>query len=244
MGHPPLVPFEPQPPDRPQPHAPARYVAPSTPLHMPGAMGLRSGGPLRDACWNMLSHGVRAKLAERAGRTIEWWASDDGLCGDGRPTAVVLGERGLAIAEPRINTQHRPVYSVATYVLDPSSFKRQRVDHRPARRIRRSARSSAPQPAAPIAGVDTAASGKLGNLPSEAQKLLQSPFLDGASVTRCDWHYEGNQNHLGMFMIYLAGRRAVTAAMGSKIIPAGHTDATAHWSLTCVRASVLRCIGA
>lgn len=245
MGQSPLVPFESQPPDRSQPGSLAPYTAPATaPLHAPGTMSLESGGLLRDACWNRLSPGVRAKLAERTGPVIEWWATTtaDEIY-DGRPKAVVLGHHGLAIAEPRIDADHRPVQAVATYVLDPASFRRQWVEHRPRHGSGTTNRISPPPAARAITGLAGAHSELLGNLPPEAQTLLQSPFLDGSGVQRCDWHYQGSANHLGMFMIYLAGKRALTAAMGTKTVPAGHTDATAHWSLMCLRATVTRRIG-
>ena len=245
MGQAPLVPFESPPPGQSRAGSITPYTAPATaPLHAAGAMGLQSGLLLRDACWDRLSPAVRARLAERTGPVIEWWATSTGDEFDGgRPIAVVLGHHGLAIAEPRVGTDHRPVHSVATYVLDPASFRRQRIDHRPRPGSGPANHTAPPRAARPIAGLDDAATKILGNLPPETQTLLQSPFLDGSGVKRRDWHYEGTENHLRMFMIYLAGARAATAAMGTKTIPAGHTDATAHWSLTCLRATVTHRIG-
>jgi hypothetical protein len=69
------------------------------------------------------------------------------------------------------------------------------------------------------------------------------PFAAGQRILRCHWAYEGFEHRLDMFMVCLAGPRDVTVATGTKIVPAGHSSATAHWSLTCYRASVVRRIG-
>jgi hypothetical protein len=92
-------------------------------------------------------------------------------------------------------------------------------------------------------GLDREAEGLLGNLPPRVQELLQTPFSAERPVLRHGWAYEGFEHRLDMFMVYLAGSRDVTVATGTKVVPAGHTDATAHWSLTCYRASVARRIG-
>lgn len=220
------------------------------PLHQAGEMGLDSSEKLRDECWEMIGPRTRERLMELAGGVVEWYARRDPSSPDGRPYAVVFGDRGLSIAEPRISTEHRPVYAVSAFVFEPASLRHVRVDHRPpphapaASPAAGPALPSGPGPAtASIAGLDPADRGLLGNLPPRAQELLQAPFTNGQRVLRCNWAYEGFEHRLTMFMVYLAGARDVTVATGTKVIPAGHTDATAHWSLTCYRASVVRRIG-
>jgi hypothetical protein len=72
---------------------------------------------------------------------------------------------------------------------------------------------------------------------------LKAPFTTNQPVLRYGWHYEGSEHHLTMFIICLAGARYVTIATGTKVVPVGHRPRSAHWDLTCYRASVDRRIG-
>jgi hypothetical protein len=206
-------------------------------------MGLAAGTPLRDDCWKMIGAPVRDRIRQRSGEIIEWWAGiPDGS--DGRPIAVVVGRNAAVFAEPRLNTEQRPVYVLAVYDLDFGSIREGPVEHRPARdsRLRlkpRTAPAAGPQapPGPPVQGLTASARGVLGNLPQRAQELLQAPFLT-AEVLRCEWHYEGSARRLDMFGIVLAGAQELTLATGTKDIPDGHTETSAHWSLRCYRATV------
>jgi hypothetical protein len=211
-------------------------------------MRLTSDKPLRDECWALMGQAICDRLLRRAGPVLEWWARQEPSDPDRRPYAVVFGEHALCIAEPRINTEHRPVYSLSAYEFDPSSFRHTVIDHRP-----QPASANPPgqadtpgpgsAPAAPDLGLPSSARALLGNLPGKAQELLQAPFLQGQEILRCDWHYEGKEQHLNMFMVYLAGPKDVAVASGTKMIPVGHTAATAHWNLVCRRAAVIRRVG-
>ncbi|WP_395959156.1 hypothetical protein [Actinomadura sp. 6N118] len=203
-------------------------------------MELTQGRPLRQDHWNTMGPAIRDRLLKRAGNIIEWWAFEDSSDPDHRPYAVVFGDRGLLVAEPRLNSEHRQVYALSSYELDPASFRRMTVDHRPSATTPPVPPPPATGPASPDLDLSPAARGLLGNLPPTAQELLQAPFLAGERVLRCDWYYEGHEHHLKMFMVYLACPQSVTVANGTKIIPAGHTDATAHWNLECRRATVTR----
>ncbi|GAB2809650.1 hypothetical protein GCM10022221_03780 [Actinocorallia aurea] len=219
-------------------------TGPGAPTHRAEQLGL-GGTRLRDECWNALGPKVRARLEETAGRTIAWFAADDASDPDRRPLAAVFGDSALCVARPRLDGEHRPVYALSSYHLGP--VRHLDVDHRPAA-------SSGPSGGAPgfggpgagsaPSGLTAAARGVLGNLPEKAQVLLQTPFTDGSPVSYCDWYYQGFEHHLDVFVLVLAGARHVTVAAGSKIIPVGHTDATAHWSLRCYRADVVRRVGA
>lgn len=203
-------------------------------------MDLSVGAPLRDECWKMIGAPVRDRIRQRSGEIIEWWAGiPEGS--DGRPIAVVVGRNAAVFAEPRRSTEQRPVYVLAVYDLDFGSIREGPVEHRPARdsRLRlkpRPARTPAPQ-GPMVQGLTDSARGVLGNLPRRAQELLQAPFL-ADEVLRCEWHYEGAEHRLDMFGIVLAGERELTLATGTKDVPSGHTETSAHWSLRCYRATV------
>ena len=114
-------------------------------------MGLSVGAPLRDDCWKMIGAPVRDRIKQRSGEIIEWWAGiPEGS--DGRPIAVVVGRNAAVFAEPRLNTEQRPVYVLAVYDLDFGSIREGPVEHRPARdsRLRLKPRTGAdPGPAGP-----------------------------------------------------------------------------------------------
>jgi hypothetical protein len=209
-------------------------------------MGLSREEKLRQECWDSIGGRTRERLMDLAGGVIEWFAHRDSSDPDGRPYAVVFGDRGLGIAEPRISSEHRPVYAISAYLLEPGSLRHMTVEHRPPPRAAKAPSGPATVsdgPHADALGISREDRGILGNLPPRAQELLQAPFSAAQPVRRCHWGYEGFEHRLDMFMLCLAGSRDVTVASGTKVIPAGHDDATAHWSLTCYRASVTRRIG-
>jgi len=211
-------------------------------------MGLSADEKLRQACWQTIGSRVRNRLVELAGGIIEWDAHRDDSSPDGRPYAVVFGDRGLSLADPQLSARLRPVYAVSAFAFFSRSLRHVRVDHRPPpyAASRASGPVRSPGPTAPgfaVLGLSADTQGVLGNLPPRAQELLQAPFADGQRVLRCQWGYEGSEHGLSMFLLYLAGPRDVTVAVGTSVIPPGHTTATAHWSLMCYRAAVARRIG-
>lgn len=216
------------------------------PIHQAGEMSLSSEEKLRQECWESIGGRTRERLMDLAGGVVEWFAHRDSSDPDGRPYAVVFGDRGLSIAEPRINAEHHPVYAISAYLLEPGSLRHVPVEHRPPRHAATAPPGSISASSGPQVddlGLGPADRALLGNLPPQVQELLQAPFSSARPVRRCHWSYEGVEHRLNMFMLCLAGSRDVTVATGTKVVPAGHTDATAHWSLTCYRASVARRIG-
>jgi hypothetical protein len=241
----PSFPIVPAHSDRPAVQRGGGAVRPQTgavPLHQAGDMGLDSDEKLRQECWETIGERTRERLMERAGGVIDWFARRDASSPDGRSYAVVFGDKGLSIAEPRIGTDHRPVYAVSAFVFAPASLRHVQVDHRPPPHATAASSGAAPSGRTDL-GLSSAAQGLLGNLPPRVQQLLQAPFAAGQPVLSCNWAYQGFEHRLNMFMLYLAGPQDVTVATGTKTVPAGHTVATAHWSLTCYRASVARRIG-
>ncbi|OLT25948.1 hypothetical protein BJF79_12545 [Actinomadura sp. CNU-125] len=211
--------------------------APAT--HRPGELSLGGEGT-REENWRTIGARTVRRLTELSGTPIDWFANLDTSSGDGRSYAVTLGESGLSFAEPRVNAEHRPVYAISSFQFAPGSLRHVPVNHRPAPRA---AGPSAPGAPPPDLGLSRRAREVLGNLPAQAQELLQAPFLQGQKILRNQWYYEGWEQHLPCFVFVLAGAKDVTAATGSMVVPAGHSAATAHWTLTCYRASVARRIG-
>jgi hypothetical protein len=195
-----------------------------------------------------MSAKIRDRLAELAGDVIEWFAEHDPSSGENRPRAVVLGTRALCIAEPRIDSTGRPVYVLNRYEFAPGSHKKIPVEYRPGRddattrQVAPQAAASLPRPTSDL-GLSRSEAGQLGNLPPAAQELLQAPFSANDPIRRCEYWYRGTPHRLDIYMLVLAGRRFVTAAIGTQQVPVGHTAANAHWNLTCHRMAVERVVG-
>jgi hypothetical protein len=217
-----------------------------------GHLGL-APGLLRAPSWNLLPAAVADRLEQLAGRRIEWWARPRGGTGTPRPLAVLLGTAGAVFADPGLTTAHASAYAISCYVLDPGSLVRVRVVARPDPPAARSAPGAAgavlPADRGPSAhlgappGTDAATAAVMASMPVRAVELLTAPFRDGAPVLRSGHHYEGTTDRLDVFGLVLAGARHVTFASGSRLVPLGHTEQTAHWALVCARADVVRRIG-
>jgi hypothetical protein len=195
-----------------------------------------------------MSAKVRGRLAEIAGDVLEWFA-EQASSGEDRPRAVVLGTQALCIAEPRIDSVGRPVYVLNRYEFVPGTHKAIPVEYRPGRHDGAApgggappAGASLPQPESDL-GLSSREAGQLGNLPPMAQELLQAPFSAKDPVLRCEYWYSGYPHRLDKYMLVLAGRHFVTAAIGTQQVPVGHTVANAHWNLTCHRMAVNRVVG-
>jgi hypothetical protein len=217
----------------------------AAPVYEGEELGFHSGmlrGEGRDA----LSAAVRARLNELAGSVIEWWVE---INDQNRPEAAFFGDRGLALAMPGTGTGNKPVTELSCYVLNPASLRSRTVRERSASswlkrpRVARKAGTGTElaQQSQVATNLSAKAKGILGNLPAEAQQLLQAPFTPKHEVLGCDWHYEGTDTEITMFMFYLAGAKEVTVACGSSEIPPG--GRTASWSLQIHRAQVVKRIG-
>ena len=300
-----------------------RRPATGEPLPSGGHLPLRQG-PLRADWWDRLPDSVAARMEELAGEPIEWWARQSSQARVGRssprerPRAVLIGDIGVCFAEPRIDSQQRPVYTIDCYRLDPGSHRRAEVDSRPAKSdgsdrgrpsgsppergrergralgsdrdrslgqspdrdrgqdrdrrlgqnrglgqdrdadrgqdrdrddangsltptaaVNRPALLGIGPPLRSVPGLDDATLKVLSSLPVRAQKLVTAPFDVQHPVLRQQSYYEGNDTQLSFFGLLLIGAKQITLAHGTRVIPAGHTEQTGHWSLTCRRAAVL-----
>ena len=214
----------------------------STPArHTAGELDFRPARS-REECWADLSPAVVGRIAELSGSTFEWWACDveDGV------SAVVTGDRGLALAHPVLNGSGHAAHEVRAFCLDPASWRSTQVreSERAAPRARGPfgpAGPPGPSPTGWPTGLDAADRGLLGHLPSQAQDLLQAPFLAGDEVLRCLWSASGDDANIEAVTVVLAGRRSLTLAHGTRNRPVG---GGAHvWHLVCRRADVVRRIG-
>jgi hypothetical protein len=230
-----------------------RVHRPPGPEPLPDAKHMPLGDPgSRELCWARLPPRAAARLSESAGERIEWWArrsgSGQGWAANPLPRAMVFGRKALCFAEPRVDSDHRPVYSLERYHFDPDSHRRAEVVFTP------------PLAAAETSGVEgldgalaswetgaiattvpslsPSALELIGNLPVRAQKLLTAPFGPEHPVRRCEWYYEGSANRFDVFAVVLVGSVQATLAHGTRVIPAGHDDRSSHWSLVCRRATV------
>jgi len=248
-----------------------RRPPPPEPLPAGTHLPLSGGRPLRRACWDRLPKREADRLVALAGERIEWWASLPaappdplGRDADDRPVAVLIGKAGACFAEPRIDSRHRPVYTITHYALDAGSHRRVEVLSWPDRpspsdsdsdsdvavgsgetavRARTAVREQAVVPGSGpehrrVPGLGLASEELVSNLPVRAQRLLTAPFDADHPVLHCAWHYEGNSTRFEMFAVVLIGASQLTLAHGSRTIPVGHTEQSAHWSLVCRRATV------
>lgn len=250
--------------NRPQRRGPVERLAPQNgrigqppqreaPTHTPGEMGFQET-PGRDEQWQSLSESVRERMWQHTGRrSLVWWAHETHT---GRMEAVLFGDQALCFADPRVNPDGKPVYSLSVYHVDPASLQQEEIVHRvrPGSRFDRveefesvGRTSSAPPPDARPGDAFIHANTRkiLGHLPPRAQVLLQAPFLDGQQLLRQDFYYYGLEGgDLDVFCMVLAGPRDVTAVEGTRTIPDGHTESSAHWDLTAYRARVTKRRGA
>ncbi|WP_017582062.1 hypothetical protein [Nocardiopsis valliformis] len=156
-----------------------------------------------------------------------------------------------------MNDAGKPVYSLSVYHVDRASLRQEEIVHRvrPGSRFDRvedfepvGRTSSVPPPDARPGGIALNPRTRkiLGHLPPRAQELLQAPFLDGQRLLRQDFYYLGYEGggDLEVFCMVFAGPQDVTAVEGTRTIPAGHTESSAHWDLTAYQAGVTKRRGA
>ncbi len=77
--------------------------------------------------------------------------------------------------------------------------------------------------------------GFLGNLPPEAQQLLQQPFVAGGRIEYYEFYYRGSEREMEVWC-YLAGPSAVTFATGHRSAPPGALPHEVDWDLKCYHA--------
>ncbi|MFD6972879.1 hypothetical protein [Streptomyces sp. NPDC059979] len=198
-----------------------------TQIHEPGALPVEAEIPARHAYWELLPEDVRTRLTEKAGRPLTWWAGPDA---DGRPSAVMVGDRGLC----RVGQVLRD--GVAEFRgqrvrVEPGSLRSRSFDGRPSP----DGRAAAPGlPGAAVLRLElgTQAQGVLGHFPLPVQDFLQRPFLaDGARVT-ADWYYDetvepGQTTWFVAFV--LSTDHVLASAEGTRTLARGARPDRAEW---------------
>ncbi|WP_326593183.1 hypothetical protein [Streptomyces sp. NBC_01294] len=198
-----------------------------TQIHEPGALPVEAGIPARHEYWELLPEDVRARLTEKAGRPLTWWAGPDA---DGRPSALMVGDRGLC----RVGQVLRD--GVAEFRgrrvrVEPGSLRSRSFDGRP------SPDGRAAAPGLPGAAVlrlelDAQAQGVLGHFPLPVQDFLQRPFLAGGAQVTADWYYDetvepGQTTWFVAFV--LSTDHVLAAAEGTRTLARGARPDRAEW---------------
>ncbi|MFF4388323.1 hypothetical protein ACFY0G_16305 [Streptomyces sp. NPDC001552] len=198
-----------------------------TQIHEPGALPTDPGIPARHAYWELLPGDVRARLLEKAGRCLTWWAGPDS---DGRPAALVVGDRGLC----RVGQVLRDgvvQFSGQRARVEPGSLHSRSFDGRPAP----DGRATAPGlPGAPVLRLDlgSEAQGVLGHFPLPVQDFLQRPFLSGEAPVTADWYYDETvepERTTWFVALVLSTERALTLAEGTRTLDRGARPDQARW---------------
>ncbi len=198
-----------------------------TQIHEPGALPVEAGIPARHEYWERLPEDVRARLLEKAGRTLTWWAGPDA---HGRPSAVMAGDRGLC----RVGQVLRD--GVAEFRgqrvrVEPGSLRSRTFDGRPSA----DGRAAAPgRPGAPVLRLELGAQaqGVLGHFPLPVQDFLQRPFLAGDTRVTADWYYDETEEPgrtTWFVAVVLSTEHTLAVAEGTRTLARGARPDQAEW---------------
>ncbi|WP_405442603.1 hypothetical protein OG373_35005 [Streptomyces avidinii] len=206
-----------------------------TQIHEPGALPVDAGVPARHAYWELLPGDVRARLLEKAGRCLTWWAGPNS---DGRPSAVVVGDRGLCrVGE--VQQGEVAEFRGQRARVEPGSLSSRTFDGRPAP----DGRAAAPGlPGAPVLRLDLVpeAQGVLGHFPLPVQDFLQRPFLGGDARVTADWYYDETVEPgrtTWFVVLVLSTDRDLALAEGTRTLDRSARPDRAEWhGIQCHRA--------
>lgn len=216
-------------------------------VHNPGVLDFGASAATPEELWAQLSETAKARVNARAGNVLQWWTS---LSADDRPAATVLGTDALVVVEPTLSSDGGFANRIITVPLDPTSFRRVRVQPPRGRQTPRPARSGSGKERPELTPLEshlgTEFTDLLGHLPPRAQELVQDPFLTCPPNTLRHDHYylrvspHGRQGLGGTTLrvwLYITDRRSVTFAAG---IGHGFREGVGaeSWDVTCWRAAV------
>lgn len=197
--------------------------------------------PDRDEAWRLLGTSVRERLHHRAGIVADWWAytSDEG-----RVHAVVLGGRAMVSATPTVNQRGGPAHLVEAVRLRAGSARTVAIVEDTNGSVNSAGASCDVWRGAPSMNASLSAGmrGFLGNLPAQAQRALQEPFL-GTDQLYYGYHYNRTASTSGFgeerlqVFAYLYDRAWLTCLSGTGTTFGDAFD-RARWDLVCRRAAV------
>lgn len=200
--------------------------------------------PDRDQCWGMLGKAVQERIVSRAGKVLDWWALPGA---QGRMRAVVLGTESLVTAEPTTNGAGKPAHRIHPLQLDRGSFRFIEVTGTAQKAggegggggggIRK---SSGDLERYTDLGLDSEMIDFLGNLPTRAQILLQSPFArHAANIDYQRYFYRTGTSPSDSLFIgcYLTDGNVLTFASGTRYNQRGRPEWQSSWHLICRQAA-------
>ncbi|MET9881867.1 hypothetical protein ABZZ20_01660 [Streptomyces sp. NPDC006430] len=212
-----------------------------TQIHEPGALPVDPEVPDRERCWSLLPADVRSRTLEKAGTVLVWWAR---LTPDGRPFAVLLGDRGLCRVDPAPRGAELGYRGERTRV-EPGSLRHRSFDGGSPK----PGTSTGPGPGPSGVRVERLvldppeAQGVIGHFPLDVQDFLQRPFLAGGRNVTADWYYyeTAETRHTALFVtLVLSTDRHVTAIEADRTLDRGATPDRARWhSIRCHQARFL-----
>ncbi len=208
------------------------------PLYQQAAPAWTEGVRTRQQCFDLLPEKVRETAVQRAGYTIEWWATD--LRGDLR--MVVFGGQALVVLAPAAADPGKTAYRVETMHLDEASRRKGRIQEAAARQSAVSAQAAPPTEADPRLRPFRQF---LRMLPPRAQDLMQEPFLHGEGSLDSDHLIyltraaDSSSPATVELWGYVTDRRVLTFCAGKGF---GYRDGAgvASWDLTCWRVNTAR----
>jgi hypothetical protein len=146
-------------------------------LHRHGSLDFSASIATPEELWTRLGESVKAKINAKAGKIVQWWASDV----DGRTAATVLGTDALIVVQPTLNNAGGPASRITAISLDAASFRHVRVQVSGGWRVPAEPAADSRQDSSGITPLerpmDPGLVDLLGHLPPRAQELIQDPFL-------------------------------------------------------------------
>jgi hypothetical protein len=195
----------------------------------------------RDHWWKKFDSTAQRKIKEGSGRILDWWATSRDN-DPSRPCAYVFGRKGFVTAEQRPAPGGRREHDIVVMPFAPLSVTQKNVRQRPQSRVAqlwrpRGGPTEQIGDEAPALPIPASMRGFLGNLPAEAQTLLQAPLIADGDLLNYAYYYAGGGDTLS-FWCFLAGPRYVTFASGHRTLAPNEPAHRADWRLVCRTAAV------